>query len=457
MDNDGLETENVSKINERISIRLSTSGHRTVFETPEGLKFFANKELSNFNFLIHKIGDRDVRFIAEDIFSGIYETFINNLLRLADLWDSIQDGDLNSLSESIKEIEDTTIAFPIPLSTNVVGYHIIEVSKTSPDLAALCVLVSLAPTNVPTYSNPVLEEYMNTYDKFYSASVHRNTAYATTLTKLSGLIHKANRVVMKAEAYADKSSQAKVESYLHELENIKHSALELNSGFESWIKSEQDDLNNLKLKVVSDEELFSKRLLKKSLRDKIATTKRIKSEVKRAEESLATSEITFKEKVELNESVGYWTDKGATHLTEMKGWSKYIAWAMLATLILPILLMLVVSILTQESMKEVLVLGSFNPLVVAISIITLSLCTYSIRFSARQYASAKHLSLEANERRTMILTYLALMSEDKLKEQEDRKIALDTLFRPSQTGMVTDNQSIMPTDSVIKIFTNKVK
>ena len=52
----------------------------------------------------------------------------------------------------------------------------------------------------------------------------------------------------------------------------------------------------------------------------------------------------------------------------------------------------------------------------------------------------------------MILTYLALMSENKLKEQEDRKIALDTLFRPSQTGIVAEAGSIMPTDSVIKIL-----
>ena len=53
---------------------------------------------------------------------------------------------------------------------------------------------------------------------------------------------------------------------------------------------------------------------------------------------------------------------------------------------------------------------------------------------------------------TMLKTYLALMNENKLAEQEDRKIALDALFRPAQTGMIADHGSIVPSDTVVKII-----
>lgn len=40
-------------------------------------------------------------------------------------------------------------------------------------------------------------------------------------------------------------------------------------------------------------------------------------------------------------------------------------------------------------------------------------------------------------------------------EQEDRKIALDALFRPAQTWMVAVQGNIFLSDSVIKIIENQ--
>jgi hypothetical protein len=154
----------------------------------------------------------------------------------------------------------------------------------------------------------------------------------------------------------------------------------------------------------------------------------------------------------LNESVGYWKVKESNHKCERINWFNGVIGLVVATLIMPLIVMAATTWLTNDLMKDNLIMGVLNPLVITATLITLSLCTFGVKFCSRQFSSARHLELEATERRTMILTYLALMSENKLKEQEDRKIALDTLFRPSQTGIVTDTGSIMPTDSVIKIF-----
>ena len=94
-----------------------------------------------------------------------------------------------------------------------------------------------------------------------------------------------------------------------------------------------------------------------------------------------------------------------------------------------------------------------NPLELVSTILAISAISYLIRFFAKQYSTQQHLYLEAEERKVMLLTYLALMNENKLKEQEDRKVALDTLFRPAQTGIFNDaSHNVVPSDTIVKIF-----
>lgn len=47
------------------------------------------------------------------------------------------------------------------------------------------------------------------------------------------------------------------------------------------------------------------------------------------------------------------------------------------------------------------------------------------------------------------------MSENKLKDSEDRKVALDVLFRPASTGIIQEQGNVMPTDSIIKVIRSK--
>lgn len=51
--------------------------------------------------------------------------------------------------------------------------------------------------------------------------------------------------------------------------------------------------------------------------------------------------------------------------------------------------------------------------------------------------------MDAKERRTMVMSYLALAHKGKA-DSEDRKIILEALFRPTEDGIVKDDASADP-------------
>lgn len=80
------------------------------------------------------------------------------------------------------------------------------------------------------------------------------------------------------------------------------------------------------------------------------------------------------------------------------------------------------------------------PLLSRVSLLLLlsALGIWLTRIVARLFMSNMHMVTECEERATMILTYLALHSEKAVTEQE-RILVLTNIFRPSTTGIVTDD------------------
>lgn len=147
--------------------------------------------------------------------------------------------------------------------------------------------------------------------------------------------------------------------------------------------------------------------------------------------------------------------KRSDHNTSSKTWLGFLFGTIILTAVAPFLIYnyLPVDVLPEKK----LLLGFINPISLVMSLLTVSLLSFGIRFCSRQYSSHKHLHLEAYERKTMLKTYLALMHEGKLNEYEDRKVALDTLFRPAQTGIVADTSSIVPSDQIVKIIEKQIR
>lgn len=63
---------------------------------------------------------------------------------------------------------------------------------------------------------------------------------------------------------------------------------------------------------------------------------------------------------------------------------------------------------------------------------------WATRLLVRVYMSNAHLAADADERVTMVKTYLSLLEDGKMTKDEDRALVLTPLFRPAADGLVKD-------------------
>ena len=85
----------------------------------------------------------------------------------------------------------------------------------------------------------------------------------------------------------------------------------------------------------------------------------------------------------------------------------------------------------------------------ALMIFASSSAFWIIRITVKIALSNLHLSEDAHERVVMIQTYLAFVKEGELKDgNEDKKLILSSLFRPSSIGIIQDESSVTVTDII---------
>ncbi|MDM0032379.1 DUF6161 domain-containing protein [Variovorax sp. J22P271] len=63
---------------------------------------------------------------------------------------------------------------------------------------------------------------------------------------------------------------------------------------------------------------------------------------------------------------------------------------------------------------------------------------WAVRLVVRMFLSNTHLATDAEERVTMVKTYLSLIEAGKMPTDDDRKLVLTPLFRPATDGLVKD-------------------
>ena len=71
-----------------------------------------------------------------------------------------------------------------------------------------------------------------------------------------------------------------------------------------------------------------------------------------------------------------------------------------------------------------------------------------IRIATKITLSNYHLSIDANERVIMIKTYLALIKEASGYDENDKKVILDNIFRPTNFGIIKDETNVTLTDVI---------
>lgn len=109
--------------------------------------------------------------------------------------------------------------------------------------------------------------------------------------------------------------------------------------------------------------------------------------------------------------------------------------------------------LPDETLKKVFFASGIADLTGAALLVTLM--SVILRLCLRQFNTITLLHRDAEERVTMMKTYLALANEGKLTSDGDMKIVLDTLFRASYTAGVPDQNPATPIELIVKAITEK--
>ncbi|TFZ55565.1 hypothetical protein E4V01_21825 [Methylorubrum sp. Q1] len=147
--------------------------------------------------------------------------------------------------------------------------------------------------------------------------------------------------------------------------------------------------------------------------------------------------ITYQEFMKLKAPVDYWTEKASQHRQSSKNYRKilidYGVWV--APLLLLLLMAIaVISYFAADPAKPLITQLVFA----AVGILVTTVAFWAARIIVRLYMSEHHLAIDAEERATMAMTYLALI-ERGAADEKDRALILAPLFRPTSDGIVKDD------------------
>lgn len=179
------------------------------------------------------------------------------------------------------------------------------------------------------------------------------------------------------------------------------------------------------------------RLRRSIVRHARESLRKRRAEVSASIERLEQTRTTYKELMSLKAPVDYWREKSATHKKEaekyrglMLHWGKYVVGAVLGSL----LVIAALSFAFAQADKP----APAYLILVTIGVVITTMAFWVARLVIRLYLSEHHLSIDAEERAVMVMTYLALLEKGAASEAE-RALILAPLFRPSSDGIVKDD------------------
>ena len=158
--------------------------------------------------------------------------------------------------------------------------------------------------------------------------------------------------------------------------------------------------------------------------------------VAKAKKDWADLNKTYDDALAVRSPVNYWTKKAKSHL--VMAWIYAVVSAGAAAASLCFLIPEIKSMM--EIPKGIQEPDKWHPEYWRLAVLIASglFCVWVIRILVRLLLSNIHLLTDARERVTMVQTYLALLRRGKIKDDE-RMFILQTLFRPTPTGIVKDD------------------
>jgi hypothetical protein len=151
---------------------------------------------------------------------------------------------------------------------------------------------------------------------------------------------------------------------------------------------------------------------------------------KKVEEELSEIKRIYDEKLALQSSVAYWKEKRSHHSNVMLGIG-------IATLVLGLGTMGVFMYKASELVNETITQVPLAKLSILLAVSTAGI--WLTRLCTKIFVSNLHLRTDADERVTMIQTYLALLREGNGPKEDDLQLILSSLFRPTSTGFIKED------------------
>ena len=155
------------------------------------------------------------------------------------------------------------------------------------------------------------------------------------------------------------------------------------------------------------------------------------TEFKKTREKLADIERTYDEKLALQSSVEYWDKK--------RGYHQSVMWKMAKVTVSSAVAIIIIFSLVAYFLFEATTLSEVQLWKLGIMLAISSFGVWLIRLLSKIFISNLHLRTDADERVTMIKTYLALLREGSGPKDDERQLILQTLFRPSSTGFIKED------------------
>jgi hypothetical protein len=139
----------------------------------------------------------------------------------------------------------------------------------------------------------------------------------------------------------------------------------------------------------------------------------------------------FKDGMALRGPVEYWSSKAKLHQTKS---TNLMRWSFGSIAILTVVLGGIAWWIAHD-LKTGAVPDTWK---VSVLVLLGVLGIWVVRLVIRMWLSHAHLATDADERVTMVQTYLALLEDGKMTKDEDRALVLTPLFRPAADGLVKD-------------------
>lgn len=429
---------------------LHDNNEAYAFNTPANLKEYIDCERASWSWLTEQNSHPQGKPISSHLKTQLVDVILNNLESVYTHWNSSNSDQLitekNNLTHILEHID-------FPFSNRIYGEEINKEKTISPIVATYILYLTTIPKS-GNYVGSMIQivQQLKTINVIHPNG--RVTPIAKSFIETEPERLQANRILTKIELFGANIETKKLASHLKSVSNkinkIKNDSEESSKSYEIWKNEETEKFHTWKNVTENNFKEITKKIMRKVVSLKAKHTRKMSDLLRSSKETVSVAKDVYLSQVELAAAVTYWETKKNEHRQSKDTWLKVVIMLVLIAGSIPFLITKLLP--APDLTSKQLVLGIIDPTTLATTIIAISLLSFSIRLSSRQFSTQQHLYLEAEERKTMLKTYLALMNENKLVEQEDRKIALDALFRPAQTGMVADHGSVVPSDTIVKII-----